>query len=476
MSGTNTQHGIVAPGSTQQGKCFTYHSKPCAKLKRIGVLPSNSNPGQSMMAATPAIAVASSYSSSNLPELLLQLEAPITWGTDTYDDFQDQNGETPQKANGQPIQDFPWLPTQIPIEPEAFLLEFWGRKHPDCSYADFEIRMRPGLNERLPFRNTLNMRRIREVRLPLNIFCWHQKGERITLTDCLIFESLSLNSVRRNTVLPVKPWGFVKPILPGAPNQAVGLQNTTNLTAPPAPPAPLPLCTFTDGNATHVPSGKLKAIKELTAYLQDTAFERKLAHWIFLKDEEKPAWWNEHRRHRSVNSISVPLLQALPHPARDWIKECIREAGELESGFDGPPISALPRMVQGWVAECLKEGRARGRTQSSNLTVGEEAKTTWSLEVTAPDDSHTSNLSLVPEYPEDEGQDDVGGGENVPDVGDLSSDSSSDSGTSSVQDFIPEISERTEATWEEHWKKHYRGKAVAETLGTGQPDQEDGQR
>lgn len=442
-------------------------SMPCMKLKSVGNLPSSSTPAQVATVATSATAVALPYSSTNLPELLFRLEAPASWGNDTYNDFQDQNGQTPLKATGQAYQAFPWLPNQISIEPEAFMLEYWGRKHPLCSYADFEIRMQPGHNESLPARNALNMRRIREVRLPLNIFSWHQKGEKVTLTDCLIFESLSLDSVQENTVLPVRPWGLIKPTLPGPSAPAAGPQNAANLTAQTAPPAPLPLGAFNDGNATHIPSAKLKAIKELTAHLQDKAFEQMLAHWVFLRDEDKPSWWNEHAHNRNRNDISIPPLPALPHLARDWIKECVREAGEPESRLIVPPMSVLPKAAQGWVTECLREGRAR----SMITPAGQHTRMKWSLEVEASDDSYISDLSLLLNYPEDDEQGEVGGSENGSDV----SDSSSVSETFSVQSSVPEISERTEAAWAEHWKNHYRDKAITEGLETGQDDEEDSQ-
>ncbi|KAI4131499.1 MAG: hypothetical protein LQ347_002959 [Umbilicaria vellea] len=371
-----------------------------------------------------------------------------------FNDFQDQNGQTPLKPTGQAYQDFPWLPNQISVEPEAFMLEYWSRKNPLCSYADFEIRMQPGHNENLPARNALNMRRIREVRLPLNIFSWHQRGEKVTLTDCLIFESLSLDSVQENTVLSVRPWGLIKPALSGPPAPAAGHQNAANLTAQIPLPAPLPLGTFNDGNATHVPSAKLTAIKELTACLQDKAFEQMLAHWVFLRDEDKPLWWDEHTHNRNRNLISIPILSALPHLARNWIKECVREAGEPESRWVVPPMSVLPKTVQGWVAECLKEGRAR----SVITPAGQQARTDWSLEVEASDDSYISDLSLLLNYPEVDEQGNVGGSEHGSDV----SDSSSVSETFSVQSSVPEISERTEATWAEHWKDHYRDKVITE--------------
>lgn len=440
------------------------------RLKSVGNLPGNSTAAQGTNVATPATAVALPYSSSNLPELLFRLEAPTWWGTDTYNDFQDQNGQIPLNANGQPYQNFPWLPTQISIEPEAFMLEYWGRKHPLCSYADYEIRMQPGPNESLPARNALNMRRIREVRLPLNIFSWHQKGERVTLTDCLIFESLSLESVRQNTVLPVKPWGLVKATLPGLPGlsaPAAGQQIAANLTAQPAPPASLPLGTFTGSNITHVPSAKLTAIEELTANLQNKAFEQMLAHWVFLRNEDKPLWWDEHTQDRNRNHISIPPLPALPHLARDWIKECVREAGDPESRLIIPPISVVPKAARGWVAQCLREGRARSMVTPAD----QHTRTKWSLEVAASDDSYISDLSLVLNYPEDDEQGEVRGSENGSDI----SDSSSGSETFSVQSSVPEISERTEAAWEEHWRNHYRDKADAEGTDTGQADEDDSQ-
>lgn len=410
-----------------------------------------------LIAATQITHQNPTYSASNLPDLLFRLEAPEDWGTATYNSLQDQNGQILRKANGRPYQDFPWLPNQIPIQPEAFLLEFWNKTHPDCSYADFEIRMHPGHNERLPARNALNMRRIREVRLPLNIPSWLRKGDRVTLTDCLIFESLSLNSVQRNTVLPVRPWGLVKPTLRGAPALAMN----HNPAVPPAPPAPLPLQTFTDGKEKHIASEKLQEIKKLTAFLQDTAFERMLAHWIFLRDEEKPSWWNEQTSDSNKDNISIPLTHALPHAAREWIKECVREAGEVGSDSFVPPVTRLPKWAQRWVTECLKEGRARGSIPPTDR----RGNRGWSLDVAASDDSYISKLSLSLTYPEEQRSDQA-------DCSDYDSSISNHSGVSeifSVLNSMPEASERSEASWTHHWRTHYRDKAIAEALKTGKP-------
>lgn len=326
--------------------------------------------------------------------------------------------------------------------------------------------MRPGPNERLPAHNTLNMRRIREIRLPLNIPSWLQKGEKITITDCLIFESLSFNSVRRNTVLPVRPWGLVKPNLAGPPALAVSNQNAINPIAPPAPAAPLPLSIFTDGRATHVPSAKLKAVKDLTVYLQDTAYERMLAHWIFLKDQEKPSWWNERRRNDDMDTINVPPLQAVPHPAREWIKECVRDAAEPQNRLTIPPLSVLPNLARGWVSACIREGRARSPIATA-VMVGGQLDAISSCNVEGPEDSYQSNLSVSLHFNSEKApseEEAIGGSLN-------STDTSSTSEDDPVSDYAPEISEQTEATWTGHWKRHYRAKAVAEVLRTAQSDE-----
>ena len=404
------------------------------------------------------------YSSSNLPELLFRLEPPIGYGTAVFNNLRDPNGRSPRKPNGQPYQNFPWLPNQISIQPEAFLLEYWNRKHPDCSYADFEIRMRPGLNEGIPARNTLNMRRIRDVRLPLNVPSWTQKSDNVTLTDCLIFESLSFNSVRRNTILPVKPWGFVKPILPGPLSQSASHQNLINATAPLAPPAPLPLRTFTDGKEAHVPTVKLNAVKNLIAHLQDTAFEKLLPHWIFLQNQEKPRWWNEHRDKDPHDTISIPLLSAMPHLARDWIKECVREAAEPQSRLVVPPVSVLPKSSRGWVTECMRDGRARSAVATGSMIV-EQSRRTWSLEVEAPEDSYISELSQSLLFTEDEAQGEPEETASFSGTSDLSSVSEG----MSCQSCSPELNERTQATWTEHWRNYSRVKAIAKALRTGRP-------
>ena len=325
--------------------------------------------------------------------------------------------------------------------------------------------MRPGPNERLPARNTLNMRRIREIRLPLNIPSWLQKGEKVTITDCLIFESLSLNSVRQNTVLPVRPWGLIKPTLAGPSALAVNNQNAINPIAPPAPAAPLPLGIFTDGRATHVPSAKLEAVRDLTAYLQDTAFERMLAHWIFLRDQEKPSWWNEHRQN-DVDTINVPLLQAVPYLAREWIKECVRDAAEPQNRLTIPPLSVLPNTARGWVSACIRDGRARSPIATA-VMVGGQLDAISSCNVEGPEDSYHSNFSVSLHFNSEKApseEEAIGGSLD-------SSDASSTSEDDRVSNSAPEISEQTEATWTEHWKRHYRAKAVAEVLRTGQSNE-----
>ena len=406
------------------------------------------------------------YSATNLPTELFRLEPPLDYGVAVFAELRGSDGRVRRKSNGQPYEKYPWLPNRISIQPEPFMLEYWNKKHPDCSYADFEIRMQPGPGERLPVRNTLNMRRARDVRLPLNIPCWVQKVSSVTMIDCLIFESLSLNSVRRNTVLPVRPWGLLKPSLPGAERQLASIQTLPGPAAPPAPPVPLPLRTFTDGKDVHIPSAKLNAVKDMTASLQDKAFERLLPHWIFLQDREKPRWWKERRGNNAEDNVTIPLPQAIPHPAREWIKECVRDAAEPQNRLTVPPLSILPKWTRGWVSACMVEGRARSPI-GRDLTIGGWNEAINSANVIRLEDNYRSDLSVSLNFTDEKAPSEK---ENIAGSSDVSgSPNSSEEESDPVSE--PEIGERTEGTWAEHSREKHRVRAVAEALETGQPDE-----
>lgn len=459
--------GTTGSGASQQGKRHPTHSKSSNKLNHLGTSSNNNTSTQGTTVATnsgapgvvsPTTNQNGPFSATNLPELLFRLEPPLDYGDAVFAPLRHPNGNIRLKPNGQPYQQFPWLPSRIPIDPEPFLLEYWNKKHPDCSYADFEIRMRPGPGERIPARNTLNMRRIREVRLPLNIPSWLQKGETVTLTDCLIFESLSLNSIRRNTVLPVKPWGLLKPSLPGASLQLTNSQNVVGPAAPPAPPSPLPLRTFTGGKDLHIESAKLDAVKNITAILQDKAFERLLPHWIFLQDHEKPPWWKDRVNHNNTeDEVTIPLLHTVPAPARGWIKECVRDAAEPQNRLTIPPLSFLPQDSRGWIRACIREGRARSPI-GMQLVVGASNGAIGSVDVLGVEDMYQSDLSVSLRFI------DEGPGSEASSVTDFSnmSDASSAPRREPINMSEPEISERTEASWTEYWKRKDRARVVAE--------------
>lgn len=75
-------------------------------------------------------------------------------------------------------------------------------------------------------RNVLNMKRIREVQLPLGIFCWASKATRITVLDCLTAKQLTSDDIDFNTILNldyktlelVTPaWAVGNPLFPATP-------------------------------------------------------------------------------------------------------------------------------------------------------------------------------------------------------------------------------------------------------------------
>ena len=222
---------------------------------------------------------------------------------------------------------------------------YGDRTDPRLTYRDLIFRMYPDQAHGLMTTQAMSMQRTR-FRDLLGLACWVKRTDYPSLNEMLKTEQLSLNSVRRNTSLPVRPWGLVRPVLePGT-----------------FPVAPLPLNFFTGRTQTHVPSPRLVKVFNEIAKLQDIAFDQGYAHWLFLPNHDKPSAWNnkaesQHRSSTGPGDVTFPEEAAIPRDALDWIKECVVLAASGESGMAVPNVQVLPRHAIGWVSDCIQEGQ-----------------------------------------------------------------------------------------------------------------------
>ena len=227
------------------------------------------------------------------------------------------------------------------------------------------------LGAAIPNRNALNMKRMREVRLPLGIFCWVQKTFRITILDCLTAEQYTSDGVDFNTVLDVDH--ATRQLV--TPAWAVG--------NPLFPTQPLPWNSFLVNGQINTPDAGLTAILDLLAYLQDLALDQQLPHWLFLPNHLKPHWWSSATS--DPNQISLPLLSSMPHWSRAWLKECVKDAATPNNSLNlrVPPLDCLPPTSRGWINECIIQGR--GSVSTTHTTNGDSSE--GSLEGGANGDS-----------------------------------------------------------------------------------------
>ena len=305
------------------------------------------------------------WSAQNLPAELFRLEPPAGWGQARLQNLTVQ-GQAAQ--NIRPYKAFP-IPPHISVNPEAFRLVMYGdRTDPRLTYRDLIYRMHPDQKHGLISMQAMSMQRTR-FRDQLGLACWVKRTEFPSLNEMLKTEQYSLDSVRRNTSLPVKPWGLVRPVLePGA-----------------FPVTPLPLDTFTGAGRVHAPSARLRMVYEEIGDLQGWAFNRGCPHWIFLPNWEKPdAWINRARaQHRTLtepDDITFPDENSIPKDALAWIKECVVSAAAGQSGMIVPDLQTLPGHARGWVAKCVQEGQAMAASTTttaipSNLIHGGSAPT-----------------------------------------------------------------------------------------------------
>ncbi|MCJ1393427.1 hypothetical protein MMC18_006301 [Xylographa bjoerkii] len=283
------------------------------------------------------------WSDSNLPNCLFQLEPSDDFGAAKYEPLKDSRDLIIVDARRRDYKDFDFLPSQISIRPEDWRLEaYTDRLHPGCGTRDIYYRMilkvdGNGMDEKLLSGNAINMRKVR-FRNEFNIPCWKRRMEQPPMVECLILEQFSYGSLIRNTVAPVTATHILKPSMAGY------------------PPVLLPLDAFTGSLAPYQPSEKLCRNYELLAELEDLAFDKGYAHWIFLENKYKPKHWitkaqGQRHPHTGSNEISVPRTEAMPTAAVKYIEACIREA------FNGqgflPPVAQLPAHTRVWVRSVI---------------------------------------------------------------------------------------------------------------------------
>ena len=320
------------------------------------------------------------WSETNLPNELFRLEPPPHWGSAFVPDLLDRHGRVVRDARGRPYRAYSYLPDQISIQLEDFRLEMYtDRYDPRCESRDLYLRMQPGPNDTLVGPNGMNMRRTR-LRNQLNITCWTRRTDEPSMTECLLIEQTSWQSIAYNTVLPVTPAGLLKP---------------TSIRDSAAPPVLIPLNTFWNGNQPYAPSARLQEVITRIQGLNDKANEHGYAHWILMPNKHKPAGWivkadNQGRALTGPEDITLPPSNGTPVAAFNWIKQCIREAAAGISGKNTPSVADLPAHCKGWIDECIREGRAAAISNPiMNLPIvaGSSVYSTAPLYSTAPSSS-----------------------------------------------------------------------------------------
>ena len=292
------------------------------------------------------------WSNANLPDILFQLEPSDNWGKEPLQNLLNQNGQLIMN-NNRVSKDFDLLPTHISIDPEDFRLEMWrDRTHPAVETHDLLLRMHPDQGESCLGQIAMNQRCIR-FRKRLGIMCWTRQTKTPSITDCLLLEQLSEESIKRNTVLPVMEQGLLKPCL--APDGSrYGSQY-------------IPGNTFTDGSIDHKPSQRLSIHLDVVKALQQKACELRCPHWIFLPNKHKPEAWikkassqekarkNSGQRcsdRTSPDDVMVPAMVDITPAALEYIKNSVQLAASFGNPLD---VSALSKETRAWVEPCINQ-------------------------------------------------------------------------------------------------------------------------
>ncbi|MCJ1393423.1 hypothetical protein MMC18_006297 [Xylographa bjoerkii] len=302
----------------------------------------NSQAAPSASHTTTFLAAEAGWSTANLPNVLFQLEPFDNWGQTKIPPLLDSNGNVITDHRGRQLKDFDFLPARISIRPEAWrLLLYTDRSHPLCGAKDLHARMRPEEGEEVLHPNAINMQKVR-LRNVLNIPCWIRCQTEPTIVECLMHEQYSWLSVLLNTTLAVGPTGLMKPASPAGASAAE------------ISPEALMLTTFLEDGADgfREPSTRLKIIFQTIASLQDKAYDKGYAHWIFLENKDKPSSWslraNSKRHERTrLNEISIPKTETMPLAAVAWIEYCIRDAAKAGDVLPAP--DKLPKHAADWI-------------------------------------------------------------------------------------------------------------------------------
>ena len=293
----------------------------------------------------------------------------------------DQSGNAKVAPDGKEYKAFPFLPSQISINPTNLQLQMYcDRYDPRVQERDLHIRMQPG-GQKLLSANAMNQRR-RRFRNKWNIAPWVRQTEFPTQRECLFVEQLSWSSIQYNTSLDVFflhvdalgadiPIYLVVPIIPGV---------TTTETY-------LPLGTFLANGQLHTPTERFMKVVEEIERLQAEAIEHGYAHWCLMPSRLKPSEWREKADSQNhlggeADDVTIPAPPDIPAKALVWIKARIVDAAAGESSMNVPNVAELPRHSRRWVSACIRQGRAqalaRGPTSTGSASVGPAGASTAS--------------------------------------------------------------------------------------------------
>ncbi|MCJ1249346.1 hypothetical protein MMC30_006569 [Trapelia coarctata] len=381
---------------------------------------SNSTPASPTQGISPATlnsnitsyhANEATWSDTNLPDKLFQLEPGAEWGNEAVIPCLTNSDGTPAtNLRRIPLRDYGFLPDQISIHPEAYRLEMYlGKLHSKCGTFDLYRRMHPAAGKKMPSQNGINMTRAR-LRNQVNVPCWTKRSDTPSMAECLILEQVSWESIRLNTVLPLGPMGLFKPCLTNhnpkaAPFTSYNIPRDYSRIQHMV----IPFTTYVRNQGVHMPSPRLEAAFDTLADLQSLAFEKGYPHWVFLENQEKPSRWTrnfaaQHHSTRGPQYINVPDPSTMPTTAVLWIEFCIQKA--VQDGDMQLPLSKLSRKTRKWVNSVVgRAGKAVKKTPRNESEVGDtDADSDEMSEVSGNTDWDMLDRKVEAEYQAIEGE------------------------------------------------------------------------
>lgn len=247
------------------------------------------------------------YSERYLPPILFRLD-PLPYRELRPVENLVENGRVVLDDLGAPIRNFPFLPRYISVHPPGWLLEFWLRTDGRLSYKDIRARMTAPVHMR-PKDNTLNMRRERDVRVPLGLSCWNNRRGLIARIEVERAERWTLDQLNFNTTMDIVYWS-PSPEHPLPLPRCLRSKTLTRMEEP----RYYRLDTFLGYHRPHIPSERVLNTVGLFNDLSERARELSLPSWRYLPAGHLPLTWKP-MNHRAIvtSEASLPATRTI-HP------------------------------------------------------------------------------------------------------------------------------------------------------------------